>query len=128
MKIKKFQEIFKNRYSPKEALGYYIKIIRNIENEVTIGELIVLLEKEILIIDNKTALENLSATSLEKVTNYWSLSMEQVIDYGYIVFNNILENNKKLTEKEISETFVIMMKLYSPDNAVEHTNKKFRKW
>lgn len=41
-------------------------------------------------------------------------------------FQEILKN--RYSPKEVSETFTVMMKLYSPDDAVEHTNRKFRKW
>ena len=50
--------------------------------------------------------------------------MEQVIAYSYIVFNNIIFEEKPLTEEKITDMFVYVMRLYSPDNAVEFVEQK----
>ena len=61
---------------------------------------------------------------MEKIKNYWGLSIGQAIAYGYIVFSNLNFENKSLTEDEITNMFVFEMQIYSPDNAVEFVERK----
>lgn len=75
-------------------------------------------------IKNKDVLENVNIKSLEKIKNYWGLSIGQAIAYGYIVFSNLNFENKSLTEDEITNMFVFEMQIYSPDNAVEFVERK----
>ena len=75
-------------------------------------------------IKNKDVLENVNIKSLEKIKNYWGLSIGQAIAYGYIVFSNLNFENKSLTEDEITNMFVFEMQIYSPDNAVEFIERK----
>ncbi len=76
-------------------------------------------------INNRTILEKVDITLLKKIENYWSLSIGQAMAYGMIVFFNLGFENKEFTEKEITDMFVYVMKLYSPDNAVEFVRTKF---
>lgn len=75
-------------------------------------------------IKNKDVLEKVNIKSLEKIKNYWGLSIGQAIAYGYIVFSNLNFENKSLTEDEITNMFVFEMQIYSPDNAVEFVERK----
>lgn len=75
-------------------------------------------------IKNKDVLENVNIKSLEKIKNYWGLSIGQAIAYGYIVFSNLNFENKSLTEDEITNMFVFEMQIYSPNNAVEFVKRK----
>ena len=128
MKIKEFQAIFNVRYNPKQALGYFVESSKELKNTINIEDTLILLEEKLL--DNNkniNILENLSINSLDKITNYWSLSLEQVIDYGYIIFNEILKFSKDFTEDIITDTFITVMQLYSPDNAVTFVNKRIGK-
>ena len=75
-------------------------------------------------INNRAILENANVKSLEKIKNYWSLSIGQAVAYGYIVFSNLKFEEKDFKEKEITDMFVYEMQLYSPDNAVEFVERK----
>lgn len=125
MELKEFEKIKNSRYSPKETLAYLIVSTKNIDNK-NIEKLITLLKEELVKSINKSILiDKIKLSSIEKVINYWSLSIEQVIAYGYIVFHNLLFEEKPFTEEMITDMFVYVMRLYSPDNAVQFVSEKF---
>ena len=124
MELKECGKIKNNKYSPKETLAYLV-ISTNNTNENDINNLINLLKEKLVNDMNINSLiDKIKTTSIEKVINYWSLSIEQVIAYGYIVFNNLLFEEKTFTEEKITDMFVYVMRLYSPDNAVEFVERK----
>ena len=77
--------------------------------------------------NNKGILENVKLELLEKITNYWSLTLNQAMCYGHIIFNNIIFENKKITPEEVTDMFIYVMRLYSPNNAEEFVNLKVNK-
>lgn len=122
--MKKFNEIIKRKYAPKEALAYFV-ISANKSADVNADKLVDTLINELIQNNNrKELMDKLKLDSIEKIINYWILSMEQVIAYSYIVFNNIIFEEKPLTEEKITDMFVYVMRLYSPDNAVEFVEQK----
>lgn len=124
MNMKKFNEIIKRKYAPKEALAYFV-ISANKSADVNADKLVDTLINELIQNNNrKELMDKLKLDSIEKIINYWILSMEQVIAYSYIVFNNIIFEEKPLTEEKITDMFVYVMRLYSPDNAVEFVEQK----
>ena len=124
MNMKKFNAIIKRKYAPKEALAYFV-ISANKSADVNADKLVDTLINELIQNNNrKELMDKLKLDSIEKIINYWILSMEQVIAYSYIVFNNIIFEEKPLTEEKITDMFVYVMRLYSPDNAVEFVEQK----
>ena len=124
MNMKKFNEIIKRKYAPKEALAYFV-ISANKSADVNADKLVDTLINELIQNNNrKELMDKLKLDSIEKIINYWTLSMEQVIAYSYIVFNNIIFEEKPLTEEKITDMVVYVMRLYSPDNAVEFVENK----
>ena len=124
MELKEFEKIKNSRYSPKEALAFLVISNKNTK-ENNIDSLMNLLKEELVKnINRSNLIDRIKITSIEKVINYWSLSIEQVIAYGYIVFNNLLLEEKPFTEEKITDMFVYVMRLYSPDNAVEFMKKR----
>ena len=124
MNMKKFNEIIKRKYAPKEALAYFV-VSANKSADVNADKLVDTLINELIQNNNRREImDKLKLDSIEKIINYWTLSMEQVIAYSYIVFNNIIFEEKPLTEEKITDMFVYVMRLYSPDNAVEFVENK----
>lgn len=124
--INEYLNIKDRVYSPKEALAYFIVSERkakekNVDNIVTI-----LKEKLIRNIENKDIVEKIELTTFEKITNYWALSIEQVISYGYIVFNTLKFEEEPFTEEKICDMFNYSMRLYSPNNAVDYFKSKLK--
>lgn len=127
MNMKTVEEIIKRKYTPKEALAYFV-ISANKTTDTNVDKLVDALIKELIQNnDRKKLMDKLKLDTIEKIINYWNLSMEQVIAYSHIVFNNIIFEEKPLTEEKITDMFVYVMRLYSPDNAVEFVNNKITK-
>ena len=127
MKLNEFEKIKNMKYSPKEALAYFILTIKY-SQEKNINSLVATLKEELVGNTNKSNLiDRVKWTSIQRITNYWSLSIEQVIAYGYVVFNSLIFEEKNFTEEQVTDMFIYVMRLYSPDNAVEFATKKKKK-
>ena len=125
MELNEYKQIKNKRYSPKEVLAHFIISNGDVVNKEFNSMVSSLENTFIKNINNKTILEKVDITLLKKIENYWSLSIGQAMAYGMIVFFNLGFENKEFTEKEITDMFVYVMKLYSPDNAVEFARTKF---
>lgn len=126
-KLEDLKIIENKKYSPKEALAYYVISSMNVTNG-NIESYITSLKEELLKnANNKQILRTLKLETLEKITNYWSLSLKELISYGAIIFSNLVFEEKQLTENEIADMFVYVMKLYSPNNAMDLVQRKYEK-
>lgn len=125
MELNEYKQIKNRRYSPKEVLAHFIISNGDVVNK-EFKTLVASLENTFIKnINNKTILEKVDIALLKKIENYWSLSIGQAIAYGMIVFHNLSFENKEFNEKEITDMFVYVMKLYSPSNAVEFVKTKY---
>lgn len=124
MEFNEYNEIKNKVYSPKEVLAHLLIASKEVIGENEKNLIDKLTSVFIKNIKNKDVLENVNIKSLEKIKNYWGLSIGQAIAYGYIVFSNLNFENKSLTEDEITNMFVFEMQIYSPDNAVEFVERK----
>lgn len=127
MKLNEFEKIKNMKYSPKEALAYFIITIKY-SQEKNVDSLVATLKEELVENTNRSNLiDRIKWTSIQRITNYWSLSIEQVIAYGYVVFNSLIFEEKNFTEEQVTDMFIYVMRLYSPDNAVEFATNKLKK-
>ena len=124
MELNDYKKIKNKRYSPKEVLAHFIISNGDIVSKEFKSMVASLENTFIKNINNKNILEKVSTKSLEKIINYWSLSIGQAIAYGMIVFYNLGFENKEFNEKEITNMFVYVMRFYSPDNAVGFVVRK----
>lgn len=127
MEFNEYKQIKNKRYSPKEVLAHFIISNGDVVNKEFKSMVASLENTFIKNINNKTILEKVDITLLKKIENYWSLSIGQAMAYGMIVFYNLGFENKEFNEKEITDMFVYVMRLYSPSNAVEFVREKFKK-
>ena len=127
MELNEYKQIKNRRYSPKEVLAHFIISNGDVINKEFKSMVASLENTFIKNINNKTILEKVDIDLLKKIENYWSLSIGQAIAYGMIVFHNLSFENKEFNEKEITDMFVYVMRLYSPSNAVEFVREKFKK-
>lgn len=123
MELKGFQKIMKTKYMPIEALAYYVEVGKKITKDMRKDEIILTLDKLLLKEEKEEMLGKLNPKSAFIINNYWSLSIEQVINYGYILFE-ILQYKKDYTEEEIAKLFACLMQLYSPDNVDEIMDRR----
>ena len=124
MKINDYKKIKDRRYSPKEVLAHFVLCGKESFDKSFESIVVEIEDTFINNINNKKILEILDNTLLKKIENYWSLSMEQAIAYGIIVFYNLKFENREINEEEITDMFVYVMKIYSPDNALELVKRK----
>lgn len=127
MELNEYKQIKNKRYSPKEVLAHFIISNGDVVNKEFKSMVASLENTFIKNINNKTILEKVDITLLKKIENYWSLSIGQAMAYGMIMFYNLGFENKEFNEKEITDMFVYVMRLYSPSNAVEFVREKFKK-
>ena len=127
MELSEFEKIKNMKYSPKEALAYFVITIKY-SQEKNVDSLVATLKEELVENTNRSNLiDRIKWTSIQRITNYWSLSIEQVIAYGYIVFTSLIFEEKDFTEEQVTDMFIYVMRLYSPDNAVEFATNKLKK-
>lgn len=124
MEFNEYKQISSKRYSPKEVLAHLIVASKKVIGESGKDLIEKLTSVFMENINNRAILEYANVKSLEKIKNYWSLSIGQAVAYGYIVFSNLKFEEKDFKEKEITDMFVYEMQLYSPDNAVEFVERK----
>ena len=124
MEFNEYKQINNKRYSPKEVLAHLVVASKEVigENRKDLIEKLTGIFMDN--ISNGAILEKVNIKSLEKIKNYWSLTIGQAVAYGYIVFSNLKFEDKNFTEDEITNMFVYEMQLYSPDNAVEFVERK----
>ena len=89
MEFNEYKQINSKRYSPKEVLAHLVVASKGVIGESGKD----LIEKLTSIfmenINNRAILEKVNIKSLEKIKNYWSLTIGQAVAYGYIVFSNL---------------------------------------
>ena len=126
MEFNEYKQINNKRYSPKEALAHYVVVSKEVIGES--GKNLVEKLTNIFMenINNRAILEKVDVKSLGKIKNYWSLTIGQAVAYGYIVFSNLKFEDKKFTQDEITDMFIYVMQMYSPDNAVEFVEDKLK--
>ena len=112
-------------YSPKEALAFFIVSGSN-ENENNIDVLLEKLE-QVINSNDKKILEKVNVSELEKIINYWRLSLNQIKAYAFIIFKNLIFENKRFSQTSITDMFTYVMRLYSPDNAEEFYRREYKK-
>ena len=126
MEFNEYKQINNKRYSPKEALAHYVVVSKEVIGES--GKNLVEKLTNIFMenINNRAILEKVDVKSLGKIKNYWSLTIGQAVAYGYIVFSNLKFEDKNFTQDEITDMFIYVMQMYSPDNAVEFVEDKLK--
>ena len=103
-------------YSVKEALAYYIYTIK-VTQKLEYNTLIKNLENIMLNIrNNNYVVEKINSIYIEEINNFWIMTHNQMLSYGKKVFEDLIITEKELTEENIFREFILLMRLYSPDN------------
>ena len=113
-------------YSPKVALAYFL-VNAEKNNTKNIKKLIRGLIIELLDNCNDIGiLRKVDLKYIERIDNYWNITFEEIISYGFILYYTLNFEEKELTEKTITDMFIYIMKIYSPENAVKFFKKKIK--
>lgn len=130
MEFKDLEKIKNNKYSVKGAFAYYILGFYSCKKENVDDIIVSILEKLIEIKKENIVLSKIDSSLLDEIKNYWSLSIEQLISYACIIFNNLMFTKTKIKdikEKDILDEFIYVMRIYSPDNAKKYVENKYIK-
>ena len=112
------------RYSVKQMIGYFIVGYDNTTDKNDFNKILDNITRAIVSVNKSKILDIIDAKFIENIESYWNLTIEQVLCYGYIVFEYLMNSTQKIKSKDIVNEFNIIAKIYSPDNAVEYANKK----
>ena len=124
MEEKILEKLLYERYSVKQMVGYFIIGFKETENKDKFEEIMNNVTTVIVNIDKNKLVDLVDVEFIEKIDLYWSLNIEQILSYSYIVFKNLMKSNRTIELKDIVSEFLVVAKLYSPDNAVEYIKRK----
>ncbi len=118
------EKLLNERYSAKQMVSYFIIGFKDTENKNEFEEIMNNVTTAIVNIDKNKLVDLVDSVFIEEIDLYWNLTVEQMLSYAYIVFNNLMRANRVIEIKDIVSQFLVVAKLYSPDNAVEYVRKK----
>ena len=125
--MKKINTLENKKYSVKQAISYYIISYRNAEKKTDFKSIMSeLLMTMLEIPEQNEVLKQVNPTVLEKINMYWSLDINQVVSYAYIIFRDLTLTNQTVSERIIVSECEYVMRLYSPNNAEEFVEKHMR--
>lgn len=124
MEEKILEKLLHERYSVKQMVGYFIIGFKETENKDKFEEIMNNVTTVVVNIDKNKLVDLVDVKFIEKIDLYWSLNIEQILSYSYIVFKNLMKSNRTIELKDIVSEFLVVAKLYSPDNAVEYIKRK----
>lgn len=118
--------IFKNiEYTTKEMLGYFLVANKKVQEkqELTLREYIRQLVLAIESIDRKYILTEIDVSKIADFPFAHILNNEEMMCYGLIVFYNLLNSNKHVTEPDIISQTETEMRLYSSRKIIDKAEK-----
>ena len=125
-KKEELEKLASKKYTVKQAIAYYIISYVDTKNKVDLKELINSLMHKIMRIDEKKILEMIDKEKISNIDYQWMLTAEQVLAYGYIIFNNVAMARQIIKPNDIKKEFESIVKLYSPSNAEEFVKRKLQ--
>lgn len=128
-KINVINYIEDKKYSVKEAIAYYkltFEKINNLKRKISLDEFEAYL-KCILVLHqfNNIIFDFVKCDKLALCKFYWEINMQDIIAYGDMLYLKLYLNKEVVTETDIINELNIVMRFYSPQNAVDaiHTIK-----
>lgn len=125
MKKKEVEKLLDKRYSVKQMIAYFIVGFENVVDKEDMKGILNSIADTIVKVENTKILEMIDIQLVAVVDYYWNLNVEQVLSYGYLIFETLLKAKQIIRIEDIVKEFLVIVKLYSADNAVECVNKKF---
>lgn len=126
-KIEDLKKIENKKYSVKQALAYYIVSFNKVKEKEFESIIKNLIETLIDMPDENKVLEQIDTDLLAEVENYWTLTVDQVVSYAYIMFYNLTFAGQSFIDKDILEEFIFIMRLYSPNSAEEFVERQMER-
>lgn len=126
-KIEDLKKIENKKYSVKQALAYYIVSFNKVKEKEFESIIKNLIETLIDMPDENKVLEQIDTDLLAEVENYWTLTVDQVVSYAYIMFYNLTFAGQSFIDKDILGEFIFIMRLYSPNSAEEFVERQMER-
>ena len=102
-KFENLKNIENKKYSVKQALAYYIVSFNKSKEKDFESLMKKLIEILIDIQDENKVLEQINRDFILEIENYWTLTLDQVVSYAYIMFYNLTFAGQSFTDKDILE-------------------------
>ena len=100
-KFENLKNIENKKYSVKQALAYYIVSFNKSKEKDFESLMKKLIEILIDIQDENKVLEQINRDFILEIENYWTLTLDQVVSYAYIMFYNLTFAGQSFTDKDI---------------------------
>ena len=125
MKKSEIEKLLDKKYSVKQAIAYFLIGFADSENKEEMKSVLSSIADKFVKIDNTKVLEMINNKLVESIDYGWSLNIEQALCYCYLIFEVLTKTKQAIKPEDIVNEFLIMAKLYSPDNTIECVNNKF---
>ena len=126
MKKKEIEKLLNKQYSVKQMIAYFIVGFENASDKQDMKGILNSIAETIVKVENTKVLDMIDIQTISKVDYYWNLNVEQVLSYGYLIFERLLKAKQIINVEDIMKEFLVIVKLYSADNAVECVDNKFK--
>lgn len=121
-----YKQISSSKYTTKQAITYFLLAYYNTK-KINTEHIIKSIIKKIITIKPQEVLTNYYCQYLHICGSEWSLTLNQLLSYSYIVCEEILKTNDKLESFEIICIFNKYLKDFTPKQAEEYIkSRKFR--
>lgn len=123
-KKEEINKLMNKKYTVKQAVAYFIESYVNVEEKLNFKKIMNKLILTLIQIDEKGIVETIKVPEIDY---YWTITVEQLISYAYIIFEKLTNTKRKIDIRDIIEEFKSTIKLYSPNNAEEYVNRELEK-
>ena len=121
-----YKQISSSKYTTKQAITYFLLGYYNTKR-INTDSIIKSIVKQIATIEPQEVLKKYYSQYLTIYGNEWSLTLNQLLSYSYIVCEEILKTNDKLESFEIICIFNKYLKYFTPKQAEKYAKShKFR--
>lgn len=121
-----YKQISNCKYTTKQAITYFLLGYYNTQR-INTDSIIKSIVKQIATIEPQEVLKKYYCQYLHIYGSEWSLTLNQLLSYSYIVCEEILKTNDKLESFEIICIFNKYLKDFTPEQAEKYAKShKFR--
>lgn len=125
MKKSEIEKLLDKKYSVKQAIAYFLIGFSDSENKLEMKDILSSIVDKFVKIDNTKVLEMINKEFIVSIDYGWTLNIEQALCYCYLIFEVLTKSKQSIKSEDIVNEFLVMAKLYSPDNTIECVNNKF---
>ena len=125
MKKSEIEKLLYKKYSVKQTIAYFLIGFADSNDKLEMKDILSSIADKFVKIDNTKVLEKINNELIVGIDYGWTLNIEQALCYCYLIFEVLTKSKQQIKAEDIVNEFLIMAKLYSPDNTIEYVNIKF---